>query len=191
MKLGLKRGILAAVAISTIGAGAMGTATFAQSVSDAGEMPEFVQRLAERFNLDVTEVQEVFTEFKAEHKAEAQAKQAEKQQERFDEAVTNGDLTTSQVQLIENKRAELKASFEENRDTFKDLSEEERKALKESTRSEVEAWAEANGIDAKWLKPGKRGHHKQNLRGGQNGDDENRRPQSRRFQRQNGASSQS
>lgn len=144
---------LGAMALAILGSGLYTNSASAQFQGEAGN--NLIQKIAQRFNLDETEVKAFF----AERKADRQIKRQEKREAKLDQAVENGELTEAQKQLILDKRAELKTSFEANREEFKNLDPEERKTFKTEKRAEIEAWAEANGIDSKYLHP-HRGHKK-------------------------------
>ena len=150
---------LGAMAIAIIGSGLYAN-TAAAYFGNEGQKTNLIEQLSERFNLSQDDLKIFFEEKRAEQKE----KFAQRGEVRLDQAVANGELTEAQKQLILTKRSELQASFAENKDTFKNLSVEERKVLHEEKRAEIENWAEENNIDPKYLHPHK-GHKKRHFRG--------------------------
>lgn len=79
--------------------------------------------------------------------AEHQAQRQEKLEEKLTQAVTDGKITEAQKTAILN-------FFEENKPSHDaDATKEEREAAREAFKAQVEAFAEANDIDADILKP--------------------------------------
>jgi hypothetical protein len=114
-----------------------------------------VQKIAEKFNLNQDEVQKVFDEVRSERQAEMEAEQ----QEQLTQLISEGKITEEQKTLIENKQKELRENMESEKDNFKNLTHEERRAQMEEKRSELETWANENGIDVQYLMPfGGKGH---------------------------------
>lgn len=74
-----------------------------------------INRLAEKFNLDKTEVEQVFAKNRAKRQQQMQARL----EENLDQAVEDGKLTEEQKNLLLDKRAEMK-------DEMKNLSWNER-----------------------------------------------------------------
>lgn len=138
--------ILAVVAASTI---AVGAATVSAQTADESGYPSIVSKIAERFSLNQDEVQSVFDEERAERHADMQ----QKFEDRLTEAVSNGDLTEEQKQAILQKHEELQADREANFENFKDMTPEERRAAMQSRHTELETWANENGIDMQYLMP--------------------------------------
>lgn len=96
-----------------------------------GSEGSMAEKIATKFNINQDEVQAVFDETREEHQAERQAKMSE----RLQGAVDDGSLTTEQKTLIENKLTELRATMEAEHEA-------------------LDAWAEQNSIDAKYLMGG-------------------------------------
>ena len=97
------------------------------------------QRLAERFNLNVDEVDQVFGEEREERQQQMQVRF----EERLDESLNDGKITEEQRQAIIAKRDEMRGEREE----FRGQMSEERQENREVHREEMESWAEENGID--------------------------------------------
>lgn len=103
-----------------------------------------IQALVEKFNLNQSDVEDVFNQHQEEMRKEGQARS----EERLNQAVTDGKLTEEQKNLILQKREEMR---NEDHEDISNLSFEERRQLREEHREEMENWAEDNGIDMGYL----------------------------------------
>ncbi len=125
---------LAAVAAAgTLGAGAVLAAEERSHPADT-----LIAALAERFNLNVDDVQTVFDEQRVH--LEGQWKQDHA--EHMANLVAEGKLTQEQASAMTAHFEEQKA-FKES---LKDLSEEERRAAIEQHHEDMQAWIEENNI---------------------------------------------
>ncbi|MFH1789804.1 MAG: hypothetical protein ABH832_01925, partial [bacterium] len=120
-------------------------------------MGDIVNAIAQKFNLNVTDVQQVFDEHKEQMKAQRQELFSEKQadmqkkfEERLTQAVSNGKLTQEQVDKIIAKKAELQA---ERQYTQNGLPEQDRTTAKEHMDS-LKQWATDNNIPLEYLQIG-------------------------------------
>ena len=128
-----KRFLVAGTA-ATIGIASLaGVGVSAQSTSQES----LINRLAEAFNVSQEEVQTVFDE----EKTARQAELAEERSEDLQTLVDDGTITAEQKTAIEAKQSELQTQ-------------------RESQKEELEAWAEENDIDAKYLMGGANDHGK-------------------------------
>ncbi len=145
--------LAAAVAIAGVSAGALGAnAVFAAESTERPGMEMIVEKIATKFNLDSEDVRIAFEEHRAEMEEEMQAREAE----RLAQAVESGELTQAQVEAILVKRDELRLRMEEARENFEPGTEIDRETVKEQMRAEMEdlqAWADEQGIDLKYLHP--------------------------------------
>lgn len=101
--------------------------------------PQIIQNLAEKFNLNPEDVQQVFTDTRK-----------EKISERLDELVQEGTITEEQKNLILEKVDEIQAKREEI--SNQSLTESERREALQTLQEEVEQWCEDNGIPVGLLK---------------------------------------
>lgn len=123
----IKKSLLIAGAVTTLGlATTLGVGAYAMGGGGSGGgSSELVTKLAQRFNLNQSDVQAVFDEYRnAEREAEIS--------ERLQELVDEGKITTEQKTLIENKLKEVQAT-----------RDQERRAL--------EAWAKEKNINLKYV----------------------------------------
>jgi len=96
--------------------------------------PPIVQKIADKFGLDVEDVGEVFEQ----ERAEMWEKRKQIFEERLSQAVSDGKITEEQKQKILEKRDEWQA---------------ERTAERQQHREEMQKWLQDNGIDANALGP--------------------------------------
>lgn len=115
------------------------------SAQDTTVYPPIVLRLAERFNLNVEDVEDVFEEERAEHHAEI----LQSFEDRLTEAVANGKITEDQKQAILDKHEEMQAKMEELRS--QDLDREEMHEEMKAYHDELRAWAEEQGIEMPFM----------------------------------------
>lgn len=143
-----KRLYVPALVLLLVGIAATGvSAVYAQTTNAEAPMTSLVQKIATRFNLNQADVQAVFDE---QHK-EMQAKHEARFEDRLTQAVKNGKITETQKQAIIAKEKELQAQREANKESFKNMSEEERKTVREKERAALEQWSKENNIDLKYL----------------------------------------
>lgn len=151
-------------AISTVGIGAAiiaGSllAVTAASAHEGGKstQDERATAIAERFNLDETEVKAYFEEQKAEHQAKRETKAAE----HISSLVEAGILTQAQADELKTMKEEARASADKLKDEGGDR--EALKSLMEENRTKVEAWATSKGINLDDIRPkgAEKGDHDQ------------------------------
>jgi len=130
--------IIPVLGLALLGFVAYGTAR-AYAENESGGYPPIIQKLVERFGLNEEEVKTVFDEAREERRVEMQTQF----EDRLNEAIESGDITEAQKEAILAKREEMQA----NRGELKDLSPEERQEKMQTHKEEMQAWAEANGID--------------------------------------------
>jgi hypothetical protein len=115
------------------------------SAQDTSNYPPIVQKISDKFNLNVSDVQQVFDEEADEKRAERFAFFAD----RLDELVSEGKLTEAQKESILDKHEEMQDKME----GLKDLSPEERKDKMRELHDEFKSWAEQEGIDLPLIGP--------------------------------------
>ena len=109
------------------------------SAKDASNYPPIVQKIAEHFNLDVSEVEEVFDEERDERRAESFARFAD----RLDDLVFEGKLIESQKEEILDKHEEMQDAMEE----IKNLPAGERRKKMQTLREGFKNLLEKSGLD--------------------------------------------
>lgn len=131
----MKKQLLVAAAIGTIGIsaglGTLGTTVLAQ---DSQTYPPIVTNIAEKFNLQPDDVQEVFTETRE-----------SKHEEKLAQLVTDGKITEEQKTYIEEHHEEARAQVEKLKEEGK--TQDEIHDEMEATRDAFQTWLEDQGID--------------------------------------------
>ncbi len=138
----------ATIGIAGLGAGVAHAATNSDSTTSTSPMSGLVDKLASKFNLNKAEVQQVFDEQKATMNAERETKV----KEAVAKLVTDKKITQAQADLINAKRESLEKERETNKDSFTDLTQDERKAKMDEKKTALESWAKDNGIDTQYLR---------------------------------------
>jgi hypothetical protein len=148
--MALKKTLMIAGAVTSIGLattlGAQAASAESEETSSTG-MSSLISKIAVKFNLSETDVQDVFEE----HKVEMQAEHRTKVEAKLTQAVADGSLTEDQKAAILAKFDELQTQREADRDEFQNMTREERRTAMEQKRTELEQWAETNDIPEKYL----------------------------------------
>lgn len=153
-----KKIMLSALMVALVGTGLLAVNQVSAQETSTNPQDSIIQRLVTKFGLNETEVKQVFTE---EHEAR-HAEMEKRMEDRLTTAVNDGKLTEEQKQKILAKQKEMKTSRESEIESFKNMTEEERKVAMEAKRVELKKWAEKNDIPEeyfmmKMMKGGMRG----------------------------------
>lgn len=116
----------------------------AQGVQDRHQA--LTQKFAQKFGVDESEVENLFTEHREEARSQRQVEMKERCDKRLSIAVTEGKITEEQKTLVLTKREELQTKREE--------LGSERKVQAQAHRDEMKEWAQENGIDESVLAMG-------------------------------------
>lgn len=139
--------VAALAAMSIFGAGLV--------IAQTGDgYPPIIQKIADKFGLNVDDVKEVFDENREARHEEMHA-QCEAS---LDEAVEDGKITEEQKQELQTLLDKKKAVHED----AKDLTPEERREAMETHHNELTKWAQDNDVDLKDIlghTPGEGGGH--------------------------------
>jgi hypothetical protein len=98
--------------------------------------PAVVQKIADKFHLNLSDVQAVFNQDRQDRESQMQARISAE----LDQAVSQGKLTAAQKQLILDKRQELQTARQADMTNWKNLTQN------------LKSWATANNIDLKYLR---------------------------------------
>lgn len=151
---------ITALSVGVIGAGLLTTSTiFAQNAST--QHSSLVEKIASTFGLNTSDVQAVFDQERTERRKEMQ----KKYEEQLTQYVSEGKITEQQKQLILDKHQEMQAQHQAKRESLQNMTDSERKAAiaanranREEQKTELEQWANQNGIDMQYILGfGKRG----------------------------------
>ncbi len=110
--------------------------------SDTDRQSSLIERLAAKFNLNKADVETVFGEEREARRTERNMKF----EERLAQAVRDGKITDAQKSLILEKHAALMSEREASRESWKNMTREERRADAEKRREALESWMKTNGI---------------------------------------------
>ena len=135
-----------------------GVAVHAASNDQAqGPMSNLVNAIAQKFNLNPADVQQVFDD---QHKV-GEANHQQKLNDRLNQAVADGQLTQEQADKIMGKMKELQAKREADKDSLGSKTEAERQAMFQQQAADLKQWAQDNNIPDGFLPLGgpMGGHH--------------------------------
>lgn len=175
-KISMKFSKRIALAVATLGLTAttvapVFAATPSNSINGTQSNPRtaLIQALAQRFNLNQSDVQSFFDQ---QEQAQMQAHAAEAQtrlEQRLTTLVTSGKITEAQKTALIAKAKEAQAKHEEARK----LTSEECKKMMDAYRTELETWLTQQGLDKSYVRdlmgPGGFGGH--GGRGGMMGEE--------------------
>lgn len=146
-----KKTLFTIAAVSVLCVGIVGvTVAFAQTQT-AGQtsVPSLVQEIANKFNLNPSDVQSVFIQ----HRQEVQSKQEANYEKYLTNLVKEGKITQAQEQLLLNKHNELINQMQRNMKNFKTMTPAKRQALMQSAQQDLQNWAKQNNINVQYLRP--------------------------------------
>jgi hypothetical protein len=143
-----KKLLLMAGIVSSIGTAGLAGHHLVVAESSTSGSNTLVTKIAQKFNLNTTDVQEVFDEDRTDRQAERQT-EIEKN---LAQAVSDGKLTAEQKDKIIAKQKELQSGHEAEFESMKNKTEAERKAAMEAKRTELEKWAGENNIPTQYLR---------------------------------------
>ena len=125
MKISKKLLLVPALVITLAGTAWMGISRVSAATTDS-KYPPLVTKFMQKFGLKESDVQSVMDEVQSDRQKEMQARY----EARLTEAVTAGEITAAQKQLLWDKHAELKAKMQ-------------------AQRQELQTWGTQNNIDLK------------------------------------------
>ncbi len=148
MKIPIKKSLMVAGAVSALSLGSVAGVSAASVQADGGNRTAaLIEKISSKFNVNQDEVKAVFDEQREENQAARDAELSTK----LDQLVSEGKLTAEQKDAISEKRVELMAEREANKESGQDKTDEARKAEHEIKKAGLETWAEENGIDKEYL----------------------------------------
>lgn len=123
------------------------TNTMSPEANRTAHITNLVNALAQKFNLNSTEVKTVVDTVMASEKASMQANHEKNLADRLAKAVTAGKITQAQSALITAKIQETKAFME----SMKNKTDAERKAAMTTFKTNIQTWATANNIPKEFI----------------------------------------
>lgn len=170
------KAIIIALILTLAGMGIWGKTNVLAQNTTPGPFSTLVQMIADKFNLNKNDVQQVFDQYKSDRQNSMQAQFEQK----LDQAVKDGKITEEQKKLILAKHQELISQRQNQMQNRQNMTPEQRKAemqnmqgktqeerktigeakktKMETERKELEDWAKQNNIDPQYLFGGRRGH---------------------------------
>lgn len=137
--------IIPAIALTSFGAVA-----YASQEQNENPMAGLVSAIAKKFNLQESDVQTVFNEYRETKQTQMQARRDENMADALKKVVTDGKITQAQSDLITAKKAEVDAAVKTLIGSSKTKVE-----VKTETKKIFDAlsqWAKDNNIDQKYLR---------------------------------------
>ncbi len=155
----MKKALLIAVIAGIVGTGLVvvpkSYAVEAQNTNNPFQT--LVQKIAEKFGLKKEDVQTVFDQDRKDRQAEHEKEYIN----RLEQLAAEKKITEAQKKLILEKHKELSAKRQSQMQNMQGKTSDERKALmqqkkaeRETERTELENWAKQNGIDIQYLMGG-------------------------------------
>ncbi len=118
-----------------------------RALASTGTGTTLVQMIAQKFNLNQSDVQAVFDQYRQDQQTQHQ----DRIKTRLDQAVTAGKITTDQETLILNKLQETAAGRAAFMASLQGMTPTDRKAALQKAHQNFLDWATANGIDPQYL----------------------------------------
>lgn len=130
--------------------------TFAQGYGNTNH-DSLIQKIIQKFGLKEADVRSVFDSFHQDRETQME----KRYEDRLTQLVKDGKITEAQKKLMITKHEEMQKYMQSQRDALKDKTPEQRKAIMDAKRAEIEKWAKDNGIDIQYLQPrfGRPGGH--------------------------------
>src|SRR6516225_7053007 len=107
----IKKTMITVAAVGVLSGGlVVATSAFAQTPAGQNGVPSMVQEIANKFHLNTSDVQAVFTQ----HKQEMMQKRESNYESYLQNLVNTGKITDAQKQLIQSKHNELISQMQSN-----------------------------------------------------------------------------
>ena len=145
-----KKTFITVAAVSVLSGGVVAATTaFAQTTQTGQNSPSLVQQIANKFHLNVTDVQSVFDQNRQ--------KRVDTRETNYEtylsKLVKDGKINQEQEQLILEKHKELVSQMQSNVKNFKTMTPAERQAQMQTTKQDLQNWAKQNNIPLQYLRP--------------------------------------
>lgn len=142
-----KKIVISAFSLILIAALVFGAKAASAAQTPTNPFTNIIQKLAQKFGLKQSDVQQVFDDAQKERQL-----QAEKQYESMlSQAVKDGKLTQAQVDLILKKHKELISIRAEKQTNKPTLTPQQRKDAMQKEKDDLNAWASQNNVDVRYL----------------------------------------
>src|SRR5579871_6549958 len=121
-----KKIIIPAVIIATVGIVTLGAISFASAQGGTTPLSGLAQAIAQKFNLNQSDVQNTISQY-----------------------VQQGKITSEQEQAILDEQAKLKSEY--NMQSLKNMTPAQRQQTVQNMKNEITAWAQSQGIDPSYI----------------------------------------
>ncbi len=145
-----KKILLPIVAIVLTGGAVLGTSNIVSANTNGQN--SLVQMIAQKFNIDQTQVQAVFDAWHQQHQATMLQNSTQRENNRLDQLVSQGKITSSQKQAILDELAKLRNEF--SAQSLKTMTPDQRKQAMQNMQNEISQWSQSTGINAMYLRQG-------------------------------------
>lgn len=144
----MKKKLLAAATLATIGIGSLGAFGVANAATNTSTTSgtSIVDKIVAKFGLKKADVQAVFDEDRTAHEAERLTSLKDK----LATAVKDGKLTQSQSDAIVAKYNEMQSTREANKDKFASMTDTERKSAMDAEKTAFDTWVTSNNIPTEY-----------------------------------------
>ncbi|MCL5409799.1 MAG: hypothetical protein M1607_02995 [Patescibacteria group bacterium] len=146
-----KKLLLPALAVAILTIGVMGASVVNAQTPD-NHLAGLVQAISQKFGLNESQVQAVVDQYQQQQKANFQANAQQRLTDRLNQAVTDGKITDTQKQAILDELAKLQSEYSPS--SLKAMSADQRKQTLQQEQDEIQSWAQSQGIDPSYLRPG-------------------------------------
>lgn len=123
------------------------TPASAQTINKASGFNDLVNAIAQKFNLNQSDVQKVFDD----QRAKENTQRDQLQTDRINQAVSDGKLTQDQANKILAKKAELKSQMPALMASLEGKTQAEKQALMKEHKDALTKWANDNNIPLQYL----------------------------------------
>lgn len=148
MKIPSTSTMVAAAAIALgLSAAGVGVIHAANTTGQTNPISNLVTAIAQKFNLNQADVQQVFDQQRQQNQAEHQQRFAD----RLTQDVKDGKLTQAQADAITAKMAELQTQRQTDKTALQGKTQEERQAYFQQQVDALKQWATDNNIPAGYL----------------------------------------
>ena len=143
---------VAAASALLVGILAVGASAASAAETKTNPMSTLVAAIAQKFNLNASDVQKVFDEQHAAMETQMKSERAAQDKTKLAQAVTDGKLTQAQADLITAKKAELEAGRDAFRASLEGKTKAEVATLMKAQAESLKQWATANNISEQHLR---------------------------------------
>lgn len=139
-----KKILVPTAAALMIGLGVFGVGQISAQSDDMHST--MIQKLSQKLGISEDKINSAFEQIHSERKSERKAFLEQK----LNQAVNDGKVTDAQKQAILNKFSEMK-DFKVDKDSFKNMTAEQRRNAMQQKKQEMESWAAQNGLSLEIL----------------------------------------